>query len=172
VAVYALGDREPRIAPDAFISPEAVIIGDVVIGSESSVWPGAVLRGDHGRIVVGEQTSIQDGAVLHCTGTADTIVGNRCTIGHNAHLEGCHVHDDSLIGSGAVVLARAQIGPHALVGASALVPEGRVVPTGARALGVPATITNEVVGPDDFTHNVESYVRDVHWYRAELKRLD
>jgi len=172
VAVYALGDREPRIAPDAFISPEAVIIGDVVIGSESSVWPGAVLRGDHGRIVVGEQTSIQDGAVLHCSDSADTVVGDRCTIGHSAHLEGCAVLDDSLIGSGAVVLAHAQVGPHALVGAAALVPEGLIVPEGARALGVPARVTSDVVGRDDFQHNVEAYVRNVHWYRANLKRLD
>jgi len=172
VAIYALGELEPSIAPDAFISPDAVIIGDVVIGSESSVWPGAVLRGDHGRIVIGAHTSIQDGAVLHCTGTSDTIVGDRCTIGHNAHLEGCVVHHDSLIGSGAVVLAGAQIGPHALVGAAALVPEGRIVPSGARALGVPAQITSDVVGEDDFAHNVQTYVRNVHWYRADLRRLD
>lgn len=172
MAVCALGDREPRITPDALISSEAVIIGDVVIGSESTVRPGAVLRGDHGRIVVSGQTSIQDGAVLHCVGTADTIVGDRCTFRHNAHLEGCHVRDDSLIGSGAVVLARAQIGPHALVGASVLVPESRIVPSGARALGVPGTVTFDVVGLDAFTHNVDAYVRNSHWYRAELRRLD
>lgn len=143
-----------------------MIIGDVVVGSESSVWPGAVLRGDHGRIVIGDQTSIQDGAVLHSTGIPDTILG------HNAHLEGCIVHDDSLIGSGAVALARAQLGPHALVGASALVPEGRIVPKGTRALGVPAEVTSDVVRLDDFTNNVDAYVSNSHWFRAELKRLD
>jgi carbonic anhydrase/acetyltransferase-like protein (isoleucine patch superfamily) len=170
--IYALGDRVPSIAPEAFVSPDAVVIGDVTIGAESSIWPGAVLRGDHGRIVIGDQTSIQDGAIIHCTASSNTIVGDRCTIGHNAHLEGCVIHDDSLIGSGAVVLAGAQVGPHALVGACALVPERRVVPSGAKAVGVPARITEGVVRDDAFDHNVAAYVRNVSWYRSELRRLD
>lgn len=169
--VYALGDLVPTISPEAFVSPEAVVIGDVSIGAESSVWPGAVLRGDHGRIIVGSQTSIQDGAILHCTAEADTVIGDRCTIGHNAHLEGCTVHDDSLIGSGAVVLPMVVVGPNALVGAGALVAMGMRVPPRARALGVPARITESVVEDGAFESNVATYVHNAHWYRSDLRRI-
>lgn len=170
--IYALGDREPTISSQAFIAPDSVIIGDVTVGPESSVWPGAVLRGDHGRIIVGSQTSIQDGTVVHCTADLDTSIGDRCVVGHNAHLEGCTVHDDSLIGSGSVVLHRAVVGPHALVGAGAVVGNDKVVPQWARALGVPARITENVVKAGDFDYAVGIYVRNSHWYRAELRRLD
>ena len=95
MALYALGDKTPDIDPTAFVHPDAVIIGDVRVGPESSVWPTAVLRGDHGAIVVGSQTSIQDGTIVHCTDKQDTIIGDRCVVGHNAHLEGCRVEDDS-----------------------------------------------------------------------------
>jgi len=172
MALYALGDRAPSIDPSAFIHPDAVIIGDVRIGPESSVWPTAVLRGDHGSVIVGSQTSVQDGTVVHCTRTLDTIIGDRCVVGHNAHLEGCVIHDDSLVGSGAIVLHRAEVGPHALVGAGALVGNGKVVPPHARALGVPAAITPDAVTDDAFDDAVAIYVRNVHWYTAELRRLD
>lgn len=172
MAIYALGERVPRIADDAFVHPDAVIIGDVTIGSLSSIWPGAVLRGDGGRIVIGSSTSVQDGSVLHCTSTLDTTVGDRCTIGHNAHLEGCTVLDDSLIGSGSVILHGAMIGPHALVGACALVGNGRVVPAFARALGVPATVTENVVSPDAFAHNVQTYVSKARTYPNDMRRID
>lgn len=172
MALYALGDRVPSIHPTAFVHPDAVIIGAVVIGAESSIWPTAVLRADHGEIRVGAQTSIQDGTVVHCTADLDTVIGDRCTVGHNAHLEGCRVHDDSLIGSGAVVLHRAEIGPHALVGAGALVPNGLRVPPHARALGIPARVTLDAVPDGAFSMNVETYVHNAHWYSAELRRLD
>lgn len=170
--VYALGDRTPSIDPAAFVHPDAVIIGSVAVGPESSVWPGAVLRGDHGRIVIGAQTSVQDGTVVHCTADLDTVIGDRCVIGHNAHLEGCRIADDTLIGSGAVVLHRALVGPHALVGAGALVGNDKVVPPRARALGVPARITEEAVSEGEFARAVATYVRNVHWYSADLRRLD
>jgi carbonic anhydrase/acetyltransferase-like protein (isoleucine patch superfamily) len=119
--MYALGDKKPTIDPTAFVHPDAVVIGDVTVGPESSIWPTAVLRGDHGRIVIGAQTSIQDGTVIHCTAELDTTVGDRCVVGHNAHLEGCVINDDCLVGSGSVVLHQVQVGPHALVGAGAVV---------------------------------------------------
>lgn len=172
MAIYALGEREPDIAPDAFIHPDAVIIGNVTVGSGSSIWPGAVLRGDGGRITVGNFTSVQDGAVVHCTSTLDTTIGDRCTIGHNAHLEGCTIFDDSLIGSGSVVLHGALVGPHALVGACALVGNGKVVPAFARALGVPAVITENSVAPEAFAQNVQTYVAKARSYPQELRRLD
>jgi len=170
--VYALGDRVPRIDPLAFVHPDAVIIGDVTVGPEASIWPAAVLRGDHRSIVVGAQTSVQDGTVVHCTASYDTVIGDRCVIGHNAHLEGCRIEEGSLIGSGSVILHRAVVGPHALVGAGAVVGNGTVVPPGARALGVPARITEDVIEPGHADGAVEIYVRNAHWYNADLRRLD
>lgn len=172
MALYALGNREPSIHPTAFVHPDAVLIGDVVVGPESSIWPTAVLRGDHGSIRIGAQTSIQDGTIVHCTSTLDTVIGDRCVIGHNVHLEGCRIHDDSLVGSGSVVLHRAEVGPHALVGAGALVGNGKVVPPHARALGIPAQITEDVIAAGDFSDAVAIYVRNAHWYGAEMRRLD
>lgn len=170
--IYALGDSSPDIHPQAFVHPDAVIIGNVRIGPESSIWPTAVLRGDHGRIVIGTQTSIQDGTIVHCTSELDTIVGDRCVVGHNAHLEGCTVLDDTLVGSGSVLLHRVHVGPNSLVGAGALVSPGTIVPAFARALGVPAKITEGAVSVGEFDDSVQVYVRNAHWYRADLRRLD
>src|SRR5690606_5175753 len=103
VPIYALGDQVPDIHPDAYVHPDAVVIGSVVIGADSSVWPTAVLRGDDGFIRVGERTSIQDGSIVHTTWNHPTTIGDECTIGHNVHLEGCTIEDKALIGSGSIV---------------------------------------------------------------------
>ena len=108
--IYRLGELVPRIHPEAFIHPEAVLIGDVTIGSESTVWPGAVLRGDYGQIVIGDRSSVQDGTVIHAGPGFPTVVGDGCVIGHLAHLEGCTMEDESLVGSGSVVLHWAVVG--------------------------------------------------------------
>jgi carbonic anhydrase/acetyltransferase-like protein (isoleucine patch superfamily) len=123
-------------------------------------------------IRIGPETSVQDGAIVHCSAAYDTTVGARCVIGHAAHLEGCTVYDDTLIGSGAIVLAGVHVGPVALVGAGAMVPPNRVVPAHARALGVPATITEDMVTRADISPMVDTYVENSHWYAAELRRLD
>ena len=136
--VYALGDLEPDIHPDAYVHPDAVLIGAVALGAGSSVWPGAVLRADFGRILVGARTSIQDGTVLHTTVEWPTVVGDDCVVGHNAHLEGCTIEDRCLIGSGSVVLNRAVVRRGSVVGANALVTEDTEVPESTMALGVPA----------------------------------
>src|SRR5665213_2219299 len=94
--IYRLGDLVPQIHPEAFVHPEAVLIGNVTIGSESTVWPGAVLRGDFGTITVGERSSVQDGTVIHAGPGFPTVVGDGCVIGHLAHLEGCTMEDESL----------------------------------------------------------------------------
>lgn len=172
MAIYALGDVEPDIHPDAFVHPDATVIGNVRIGAGSSVWPQAVLRGDYGRIEVGERTSIQDGTVIHATAELATIIGNEVTVGHSAHLECCVVEDRSLVGSMSVVLHRARIRSGALVGANAVVPNGMDVPEGAMALGVPATIREGVSSYDDFRPNVENYVANIARYKKELRRLD
>ena len=138
--LYALGDRTPSIHPDAFVHPDAVVIGDVHIGADSSVWPGAVLRGDYGTIVVGERTSIQDGAIIHAVAEYPTIIGSECVIGHLAHLEGCVIEDRALVGSGSIVLHEATVHSGATVGAGAVVRNRMDVPANALAVGVPAVV--------------------------------
>jgi carbonic anhydrase/acetyltransferase-like protein (isoleucine patch superfamily) len=171
VAVYALGDLRPQIDPEAFVHPDAVVIGQVQIGAAASVWPGAVLRGDYGAIVVGARTSIQDGSVVHATETLDTLIGADCVVGHLAHLEGCVVEDGCLIGSGSVVLHRAIVRAGALVGAGAVVPNRMEVPSRAMALGVPAKLRLDSVDPATFADKVERYVANGRRYRSELRRI-
>lgn len=170
--IYAIGDRSPSIDPRAFIHPDAVVIGDVTVGPESSVWPGTVLRGDHGAIRIGARTSVQDGAIVHCTAELDTVIGDDCTVGHLAHLEGCTLESGSLVGSGATVLHRAVVRTGALVAAAALVPPGAEVPAGALARGVPARIVEGGADPELLAHATHTYVHNAHWYNAELRRID
>lgn len=172
MAVYALGDRVPAIDSSAFVHPDAVVIGSVTIGPESTVWPHAVLRGDYGEIFVGAQTSVQDGTVVHATEEHPTRIGDRCVIGHIAHLEGCTIEDDSLVGSGSVILHRAIVRTRALVGAGAVVPNDMEVPSGAMALGVPAKIRPDAVQLGDFEENVELYVANGKRYTTDLRRID
>ena len=170
--IYALGDDEPDIHPTAFVHPDAVVIGRVRIGAEASVWPCAVLRGDHGTIEVGARTSVQDGTVVHTTREWPTIIGADCVVGHNAHLEGCVVADRCLIGSGSVVLNRAQVGKGAVVAAAALVPEGFEVPPGALVAGVPAVIKKTGMPGDLVDYSVKTYIETARVHRAGLRRLD
>jgi len=172
VAIYALGDVVPDIHPDAYVHPEATVIGDVRVGAESTLWPQSVLRGDYGRIEVGARTSIQDGAVIHCTEAHATFIGDDCVIGHLAHLEGCRVEDGALVGTGAVVLHRAVIGSGALVGAGAVVPNDMQVPPVAMALGVPAKLRLDAVQPGMIAEMKDNYVRNAYRYKAELRRID
>ena len=116
--IYALGDLVPDIDSSAYIHPEAVVIGNVTIGSESSVWACAVLRGDDGVISVGNRSNVQDGAVIHTTPIYATTIGDNCTIGHLAHLEGCTIEDGALVGTASVVLHDVRVQSGALVGLS------------------------------------------------------
>ncbi|MCB1255629.1 MAG: gamma carbonic anhydrase family protein [Microthrixaceae bacterium] len=170
--IYALGDQVPEIHADAYIHPDAVVIGNVVIGANSSVWPSAVLRGDDGFIFVGERCSIQDGAVLHTTAVFPTTIGNDVTVGHLAHLEGCVVEDKALIGSGSIVLHNARIGVEAVVGGGAFVKNNQIVPPLAMALGVPAVVKEGVVRPGHFDMGVESYVKRAQRFAKHLRRID
>ena len=172
MAIYALGDVEPRIDPEAYVHPDATVIGNVAIGAGSTVWPQAVLRGDYGVITVGARTSVQDGAVIHTTPLLPTVVGDDVVIGHLAHLECCTVHDGALIGTGSIVLHRAVVEAGALVGAGAVVPNGLVVPAGAMALGVPAKIRPDTVDVEDTLRNAAQYVLNGERYRRELRRVD
>jgi carbonic anhydrase/acetyltransferase-like protein (isoleucine patch superfamily) len=172
VPIYALGEYEPDIDEAAFVHPDAVVIGRVRLGPEASVWPCAVLRGDHGPIEVGARTSVQDGTVVHATHDLPTLIGADCVVGHNAHLEGCIVADRSLIGSGSITLNRARVGTGAIVAAAALVPEGFEVPPGALAAGIPATIKKTGL-PDHLVDSaVKTYLDSARRYRTGLRRLD
>lgn len=170
--IYALGEYEPDIHETAFVHPDAVVIGRVRIGPEASVWPCAVLRGDHGRIEVGARTSVQDGTVVHCTHQWPTLIGDECVVGHNAHLEGCVVGDRCLIGSGSITLNRAMVGAGAIVAAASLVTEGFEVPPGALVVGVPAKIKKTGVPGDWVTNAVQQYIESGRAHRAGLRRLD
>ncbi|HEY0810769.1 MAG TPA: gamma carbonic anhydrase family protein [Longimicrobiales bacterium] len=158
--------KTPRIHPTAFVAPTAVIIGDVEIGEESSIWFGAVLRGDHPDccIRVGARTSIQDNCVLHVSARGDTIVGDEVTVGHGAVFESCEVQRGALIGMNAVLLHGCVIGEESLVAALSLVPTGMIVPARTLVAGAPAKIRKELTGES------ASWVRGSSEHYVELSR--
>lgn len=174
MAVYALGDRVPQIDPTAYVHPDATVIGNVIIGPESTIWPQAVLRGDYGSITIGARTSIQDGSVIHTTDRYPTVIGDDCVIGHLVHMECCTIEDRALVGSGSVVLHRVIVRSEAVVGANAVVPNDMEVPSRAMALGVPAKLRLDAVKDPDAVigRGARNYVRNGAVYRAELRRID
>ena len=169
--IYALGERRPTIHEEAFVHPDAVVIGDVRIGAHSSIWPGAVLRGDYGTIIVGERTSVQDGAIIHAVADYPTVVGDDCVIGHLAHLEGCVVHDSSLVGSGSIVLHEAVVESGATVAAGAVVRNRTVVPANALAVGVPASIKPDVSDVESIRDGASLYVENAKRYKNDLRLI-
>ena len=130
--------KTPVIHPNAYIAPNATVVGDVHIGAGSSVFFGSVLRGDREPITIGEDTNIQDNCVLHQEYGCPTTVGSRVTVGHGAILHGCTIGDETLIGMGAILLNGAVIGRHCIVGAGALVTQNTVIPDGSLVYGSPA----------------------------------
>lgn len=170
--IYALGDLTPQIDSTAYVHPDAVVIGDVRIAAEATIWPTAVLRGDYGTISVGARTSIQDGSIIHATATKPTVIGADCVVGHNVHLEGCTIDDRVLVGSGCVALHDVHVESGAVIGAGAVCPDGLQVPSGAMALGVPAKVREGLVQRDYVTDAVALYVTNGKRYAAELRRLD
>jgi carbonic anhydrase/acetyltransferase-like protein (isoleucine patch superfamily) len=170
--IYALGDAEPVISADAYVHPDAVIIGSVELAALSSVWPGAVLRGDGGFIRVGERTSVQDNAVLHTTPEHPTLVGDDCVLGHQIHLEGCTIENEVLIGNAAMVLHRVTVRSGAIVAANSVVLNDTDVPSGALAVGTPAVIKLGRARLDDIRSGVQSYLLRAEAYRTSLRRID
>lgn len=151
---------EPTISASAFVAETAALIGAVTVGDSSTVWYGAILRGDVNTITVGARTSIQDGSVLHVDGDAPCVVGDYVTVGHNATVHGCTVGDGAVIGIGATVLSHATVGAGAVVAAGALVREGAEVPPNTIVAGVPARPVREVTDADRdrFRANAAHYV--------------
>ena len=170
--IYELNGRSPQIHESAFVHPDAVLIGDVRIGAHSSIWPSAVLRGDSSYIEIGQDTSIQDGSIIHCQTQFPTIIGSRCVVGHNTHLEGCVIEDKCLIGSGSTVLEKVLVKKGALVAAQSLVPPGKTIPEKALALGVPVKIKENAVEKNSFEDGVNHYLELTKLYKNTLKRIN
>ena len=164
-----LGDLVPQVDPSAFVHPRAVLIGDVTIGKQSSVWPNATLRGDDGRIIIGDRCSIQDGTVVHMTdGISHSCVGDQVTIGHNVTLHGAKVGSNCIIGMGAVVLDNAEIGDWCIVGAGAVVTMNKRFPSGSLILGSPAKVVRPLTEKDRkwIEYSWKRYVEQAARYRG------
>jgi carbonic anhydrase/acetyltransferase-like protein (isoleucine patch superfamily) len=134
----------PAIHPSAFIAPGAVVLGDVTLGREASVWYHTVIRGDTAPIRIGEETNIQDLSLVHVDRDAPCLIGRRVGVGHRVILHGCTVEDECLVGMGAIVLNRVRVGTGSVIGAGAVLPEGMEVPPGSLVLGVPARVVRSV----------------------------
>lgn len=142
--IQKVDGRRPDIAREAYVHSGAMVIGDVTIGKQSSVWPCAVIRGDLAAIKIGERTNIQDGSALHTGERLQLRIGNDVSVGHRAVLHSCDIEDGALIGMGAIVMDAAKVGADSIVGAGALVPEGFVVPPRSVVVGVPCRVLREV----------------------------
>jgi carbonic anhydrase/acetyltransferase-like protein (isoleucine patch superfamily) len=154
-------DKEtPSVADKAFIAQNATLIGDVKIGEDSSVWFGAVLRGDCGVITIGRNSNIQDNCVAHMDHGGTVIIGDNVTIGHCAILHGCTISDNVLVGMNATILNDAHIGSHSIVGAGALVTQGKKYPERSLILGAPAKVARELTAEE-----IESIKRSADEYR-------
>ncbi|VCU69198.1 Putative acetyltransferase EpsM [Pigmentiphaga humi] len=174
MAVYSLGIDTPIIPASAYVAEQAAVIGKARLGEDASVWPGAVIRADNDDIVLGTGSNVQEGAVLHTDEGIKLSVGDYVTIGHQAMLHGCTIGDGTLIGIQAVVLNRAVIGRHCLVGAGAIVTEGKVFPDRSLILGAPAKVVRELTDDDiaRLRKGAESYVKRQQLFKQGLARVD
>ena len=173
MAIYSLGDKKPVIPASCYVAEEATIIGDVRLGENVSILPGAVLRGDNEPITMGDGSNVQDNSVLHTDPGCPIDIGKGVTIGHLVMLHGCTIGDGALVGVAAVVLNKSVIGKQSLVGAGAVVTEGKTFPDRAVIFGSPAKAAREVT-EDNVTRlrlSAESYVRRGSQYKANLKRI-
>ena len=163
---YNLGRKKPKIHPTALIAPNATIIGDVVIRARSSIWPGAVLRGDYGYIRIGTDTSIQDNVVVHCSADNPGIVGNGVTVAHSTIVHACRIGNECLIGAGAIIFDGARIGTHSILGVGAIVLENRSIPPRSVAVGIPAKVIRQTTAQDIrmIKQSYRAYVKMAHQY--------
>jgi len=166
--LYQLGSKKPRVHPAAMIAPNASIIGDVVIGPRTSVWPGAVLRGDYGKIRVGASCSLQDNVVVHCSADNAGVIGNGVTVAHSAIVHACRIGDECLIGAGAIIFDGAKIGTHSIIGVGTVVLEGRIIPPRSVAVGAPAKVMRRATDRDVrmIRESYRAYVKMAQKYSA------
>jgi carbonic anhydrase/acetyltransferase-like protein (isoleucine patch superfamily) len=173
MALYRLDDRMPRLHESAWVADSATVLGDVELEEDASVWFGAVLRGDTELLRVGRRSNVQDGSVLHADPGSPTTIGEDVTIGHLVMLHGCTVGDGSLIGIGSVILNRAQIGRHCLVGARSLVTEGKSFPDGSLIMGSPAVVVRALSAEqiEGLRQSAGHYVANARRFRAGLLKI-
>ena len=166
------GDRYPEVAPSAFVAPGAYVIGKVRLGEESSVWYGAVLRGDTEPIRIGARTNVQDGCVLHADPGYPATIGDYCVIGHRAVVHGCEIGAGCLIGMSATILNGAKIGEGSIVAAGALVPEGKEFPARSLIIGAPAKRVKDVSEEQikDIARGVHTYIERAVAHRESLRQ--
>jgi carbonic anhydrase/acetyltransferase-like protein (isoleucine patch superfamily) len=171
--LYRIDDRAPDVAPSAYISEQATLIGSVVVGEHASFWPGASARGDNETIAIGEESNVQEGAVLHADPGFPLKIGDRVTVGHQAMLHGCTIGDGSLVGIQAVVMNGAVIGRDCLVGAGAIVTEGKSFPDRSLIIGAPAKLARPLRDDEvaSLAHAAEGYVERGRHFRAALERI-
>lgn len=172
--IWELDGVAPQIADDAWIAPDAQIMGRVIVEPGASIWWGAVLRGDNEEIRIGRGSNVQDLCCLHTDPGFPLVIGENVTVGHRAMLHGCRIGDGSLIGMGATVLNGASVGAGSLVGASALISEGKDIPDRVLVMGAPGRVVREI---DDEAHqglldSAARYRRNAARFRNGLKRLD
>lgn len=164
--------RTPQIASDAFIAPSADIMGSVTIGNGSSVWYQCVLRGDINAIQIGSGSNIQDGTIIHVSSTHPAIVGDRVSCGHRAIVHACTIHDEVLIGMGAIIMDEADVGSNSIIGAAALVTKGMQIPAGVLVLGSPARVIRDLTADERMsipalgTKYLQVAAAHAHWGRG------
>ncbi len=171
MTVYHLADRKPSLGENAWIAPNATVIGDVRLGANASIWWNAVVRGDSDTITIGANTNIQDGSVLHVDQGVPLTVGANVTVGHMVMLHGCTIGEESLIGIKSVILNKAVIGRHCIIGANSLIPEGKVIPERSLVMGSPGKVVRQLTDDevDRLRDAALGYVENARRYRAELK---
>ena len=173
MAIYELDGSAPRMAESAWVADNAQVMGNVVLGEDSSVWFGTTVRGDTECITIGRGSNIQDGSVLHADVGMPLTIGDRVTVGHQVMLHGCTVGDESLIGIGAIVLNGAKIGKNCLVGAGSLVTEGKEFPDGSMIMGSPAKVVRSLspAQMEGLRQSAQHYIENAQRFRAGLKKL-
>ena len=166
--IGSLPGREPRIHPDAWVAPGAVLVGSITLGRAASVWYGCVLRADEDEIVVGAECNIQDLCCLHVDAGEPAVLEDGVSLGHRAVVHGAYVETGALIGIGAVVLGRARVGAGSLIAAGAVIPPGTVVPAGVLVAGVPGRVIRELTDADreTFAGTADGYVQRARRHRA------
>jgi carbonic anhydrase/acetyltransferase-like protein (isoleucine patch superfamily) len=171
---YRFRGNAPQIPSSTYVAETASVIGRVVLGEDTSVWPGAVIRADSEPIVIGEGSNVQDCAVLHVDPGVPMTIGRRVTVGHQVMLHGCTIGDGCLIGIQAIVLNHAVIGKECLVAAGAIVTERKTFPDRSLIMGAPAKVVRELTDDDVamLRHAAEAYVQRRGFYLAELERID
>ena len=168
--IYALGTLTPQLHPQSWIAPNAVVIGQVVMKINSSVWWNCTVRGDTDRIIIGENTNIQDGSIIHTNQGIVVDIGDHVTVGHGVILHGCTIGNGCLIGMGATLLNHVTVGQFSIVGANSLLPEGKVYPERSLILGSPAKVVRALTD-EEVSHlasSAERYVNNWNRYRREL----